>query len=76
MFTLDFSLALALFLFLFLTLAFFSWLCLRQGRGRGLALSPEHIWHCAVCAYSYINTRQEAISVCPRCGSYNKKSGK
>ncbi len=42
-------------------------------RRRGDFLDPAYIWHCSVCTYSYVNTKDEQISMCPRCGSYNKK---
>jgi rRNA maturation endonuclease Nob1 len=33
----------------------------------------EHIWKCSVCFNDYIDSKHDAISVCPVCGSYNKK---
>lgn len=33
----------------------------------------EYIWKCDVCLNIYIDSRHEEISVCPLCGSYNKK---
>jgi len=39
----------------------------------GLFLNARHVWICSICTHSYINTRDEKISVCPRCGSYNSR---
>ena len=33
----------------------------------------DYIWRCEICFYNYIDSRHEDISVCPLCGSYNKK---
>lgn len=35
----------------------------------------EYIWKCSVCFNTYIDSKREDISVCPLCGSYNKKPG-
>lgn len=44
-----------------------------EGREKAGTLDPRFVWVCGVCTYNYVNTREESISVCPRCGSYNKK---
>ena len=36
-------------------------------------LDPKFICVCSVCTYNFVKTREESISVCPRCGSFNKK---
>lgn len=75
MINVDFSWALALYIVLFLAAAFAVWfLSSRKQEDKDLSLNPKFIWHCSVCTYTYINTREEMISVCPRCGSYNKKT--
>jgi len=30
-------------------------------------------WKCSICSYDYIDSGNEEISICPLCGSYNKK---
>jgi hypothetical protein len=35
----------------------------------------EYIWKCSVCLNTYIDSRSDDISLCPLCGSYNKKPG-
>jgi len=32
-----------------------------------------HIWKCSICSNDYIDSADEDISVCPVCGSYNKR---
>jgi len=33
----------------------------------------ENIWKCSICLNTYVDSLHEDISVCPLCGSYNKK---
>lgn len=50
------------------------WYLERPRRKKELFLDPKYIWFCTVCTYTYINTKDEVISSCPRCGVYNKKA--
>ncbi len=36
--------------------------------------SENAFWQCQICAYTYVDSHSKDISICPRCGSYNKKS--
>jgi rubrerythrin len=74
MITIDFSLAIALFCVLVLAGAGISWLFRKKEKEKQMHLDPRFMWFCSVCTYTYINTKEEVISLCPRCGSYNKKS--
>ena len=33
----------------------------------------RYIWKCSLCSHIYVDSKHEEISVCPLCGSYNKK---
>ncbi len=33
----------------------------------------ELIWKCSICLAAYVDSKHEDISVCPQCGSYNKR---
>ncbi len=35
--------------------------------------SENAFWQCQICAYTYVDSHNKDISICPRCGSYNKK---
>ncbi|MDD4940016.1 MAG: hypothetical protein PHE18_03905 [Candidatus Omnitrophica bacterium] len=74
MINIDFSLAVALYVIIFLGAVLAVWLSNKKQKDRDLNLDDKFIWFCSVCAYTYVNTKQDLISVCPRCGSYNKKS--
>jgi hypothetical protein len=39
----------------------------------GPADNIDYTWRCSVCSYAYIDSKHDEISVCPLCGSYNKK---
>ncbi|MDD4899922.1 MAG: hypothetical protein PHT31_06200 [Candidatus Omnitrophica bacterium] len=73
MIAINFSLAVALFAVLFLAVFFGLWVCAKRQKDKDLSLDDRFIWFCGVCTYTYINTRDDGFSTCPRCGSYNKK---
>jgi rRNA maturation endonuclease Nob1 len=46
-----------------------------KGIKRPPAKETDYVWKCSVCLNDYIDSKNEDISVCPLCGSYNKKEG-
>jgi len=73
MISIDFSTAISLYLFILISVVLLIWLLTKMQKDKNLSLDPKFIWFCSICTYTYINTKEEAISTCPRCGSYNKK---
>jgi len=73
MISIDFSIAIAGYFLLFLAFMLVVWFINREEKDKDLSLDPKMIWFCSVCTYNYIDTKQESISICPRCGSFNKK---
>jgi hypothetical protein len=73
MISIDFSLGVALYLLLFLSITLIMWLLGKKQKHKDLSIDPRFIWFCSICTYTYVFTKEGAISVCPRCGSYNKK---
>lgn len=73
MIKIDFSLAIALFIICIISLILITWLLSKKQKDKELSLDSRFIWFCSVCTHTYINTKEDVISVCPRCGSYNKK---
>jgi hypothetical protein len=69
----DFSWAIALYILFILFTLISLWIFTKDEKAKGLTLDPRYIWFCSVCTYNYINTKENEISVCPRCGSYNKR---
>jgi hypothetical protein len=74
MISVDFSLAIALYTMLFLSIALPFWLFTKKQKDKDLSLDPHFIWFCSVCTYTFVNTKEDKISICPRCGSYNKRN--
>jgi len=33
----------------------------------------KYIWHCGICSLTYIDSRHDEISKCPRCGSFTQR---
>jgi rubredoxin len=33
----------------------------------------NYIWKCSVCLHTYVASKHEDMSLCPLCGSFNKK---
>lgn len=73
MINLDFSLAVAIYVIIAINVLLVFWLVGKKHRNKDLSLDGRFIWFCSICAYTYINTKEDSISLCPRCGSYNKK---
>jgi rubrerythrin len=73
MISIDFSIAISLYLFVLISSVLLVWLLTKMQKDKNLSLDPKFIWFCSICTYTYINTKEETISICPRCGSYNKK---
>ena len=73
MISLNFYLAVSIYIFIFVSIILLVWLFERKEKDKEISLDPRLLWFCSVCTYTYINTKDDTISVCPRCGNYNKK---
>ncbi len=74
MINLDFRTAVAGYATISLGVFFILWFIGKKQKNKELLLDDKFLWFCSVCTYTYISTKEETISNCPRCGSYNKKS--
>lgn len=74
MIKIDISLAFALYLLLVLAIFFLPWVY-REGKKRLESLNkPErYLWQCSICALIYLDPKEDSLSCCPRCQSFNKK---
>ncbi|MGB3057274.1 MAG: hypothetical protein WBC16_03885 [Candidatus Omnitrophota bacterium] len=73
----DISTALFLYLFFTAVLLLILWSFFSFGtRMKTFGSEEKYIWHCSICAYTYIDSKHENISRCPRCNSYNEKIDK
>jgi hypothetical protein len=74
MIKLDISMALFIYLLFTAVLLLLIWAFLDFGTKLKTYSSDEkYIWHCTICASTYVDSRHDDISKCPRCGSYNQK---
>ena len=70
------DISMALFLYLFFTAVFIliMWSFFDFGtKLKTFSSDEKYIWHCSICSFTYIDSRHEDISKCPRCGSYNQR---
>ncbi|MBI4707878.1 MAG: hypothetical protein HY761_08145 [Candidatus Omnitrophica bacterium] len=74
MISIDFSVGIAVYVALSLAVILIFWIFTAKQKDKDLTLDSRYIWFCSICTYTYINTKEDLISVCPRCGNYNKKS--
>jgi Zn finger protein HypA/HybF involved in hydrogenase expression len=52
----------------------FVWIIANYRERKEVALRDiDNIWKCSVCSNDYVDSKHEDISICPLCGSYNKK---
>ena len=73
------DIAMALFLYLLFTVmvvlvvwSFFSF----GTKMKTFSSDEKDIWHCETCTFTYIDSRHDEVSKCPRCGSYNERKRK
>ena len=52
------------------------WFILGRRKGyEGFSMFEDvYTWQCSICGYTYVDSIHNVISVCPRCGSYNKRT--
>lgn len=77
MIKLDISMAIFLYLlfsavFLLIVWSFFDF----GTKLKTFSSDEKYIWHCSICTLTYIDSRHEEISKCPRCGSYTHREEK
>jgi len=77
MIKIDISTALFLYLFFSVIIVLIAWLFMDFGiRLSTFSSEEKYIWHCTICTHTYIDSRNDEISVCPRCHSYIERAGK
>ncbi len=71
----DISIAAAVYVFASVIALLTVWMLFegKKGGGRRSGMKAREVWQCVYCAHTYIDSRHEDLSVCPRCGSYNRK---
>ncbi|MGB2600227.1 MAG: hypothetical protein WBB86_05910 [Candidatus Omnitrophota bacterium] len=73
----DLSTALFLYLFSTAVVVLILWSFFDFGtKLKTFSSEEKYIWHCSICVHTYIDSKHENISICPRCKSYNQKVDK
>jgi len=71
----DISMALFLYLFFSVFIVLLAWIFISFGtKLKTFSSEEKYIWHCSICGHTYIDSRHDEISKCPRCGSYIEKN--
>jgi len=74
MIELDISTAVALYLLITVVCLLFLWLFLdRETKPKQYTSEKKSIWQCEVCLHTYVDSKHDVISKCPRCASFNKR---
>jgi len=76
MIRIDFALAIALYISIFAVGVLFAWIFLDRNKFKRYTSDDIYMWQCHVCMHTYIDSVHKEISVCPMCGSYNKREQK
>ncbi len=72
MIRLDISNAVSLYLILSVVLILVAWVFIERRPHERLDIGDALIWQCSICTFTYVDSRHDNISRCPRCGSLSK----
>lgn len=74
MIEIDISSAFTLYLLLVLAIFFLPW-AYQEGKKRLESLNKQerYLWQCSICALIYLDPKEDHLSCCPRCRSFNKR---
>jgi uncharacterized paraquat-inducible protein A len=77
MIKIELSWAICLYLIFTVIAIFVLWAFFERNR-KNTKINPEEkfVWQCSICTYFYVDSQNEEFSICPRCGSYNKRNQK
>lgn len=70
----DISTALFIYLLFTTVVILLAWSFFDFGtKMKTFSSDEKYIWHCTICAFTYIDSKHDEISKCPRCDSYIKR---
>lgn len=74
MIELDIVTAVAIYLFISVISVLLLWFFLNRKSGYVIYSNERDVfWRCEICFYDYIDSKGLEISLCPQCGSYNRR---
>ncbi|MDD5449201.1 MAG: hypothetical protein PHO42_01195 [Candidatus Omnitrophica bacterium] len=75
MIKIEISLAVCLYLVFSVIGFLIIWLLIDSKKGvKKIHPEEKFVWQCSICTFFYIDSQNDELSICPRCGSYNRKS--
>ena len=76
MIKIDLPIAIAAYLFILIIGFLIIWLVSDYARkGKTDSGKKNYMWQCSVCTHVYTTDKEQDISRCPNCRSYNKRKG-
>lgn len=70
----DFSIAVAIYVIFWIALLLVLWAILEKKPAlKDYSEQKRNIWQCIICAGTYIDSKNDSISKCPICGSFNER---
>ena len=71
----DFSVVVSIYLFITVVGLLSIWTILDwRTKIERHTIDKKNILECPICTYVYINIKNDKLSICPRCRSYNEKN--
>ncbi len=72
---LKFEQAVAFYILFFIIIFICGWIFF-EGKKTAFSKNKDgKLWQCSICAFVYLRMFDENMTICPQCGSYNKKEG-
>ncbi len=70
----DISAAVSVYIILWILSLFLFWVFFGRGpKLKSYTQDKRFVWQCGICMNNYIDSKNDTISKCPECGSYNKR---
>ena len=74
MIKLDITTFIAIYAFFSVIVIFIVWIIFGYKEMKKVAPKyTDYVWKCQVCTHTYIDSKHVDMSICPVCGSYNKR---
>jgi reverse gyrase len=74
MIRLELTTAVAVYTFVTVVCVLLLWVFFGREKKTAQYMSEKkNIWQCAICTYTYVDSKHDVISKCPQCGSFNKR---
>lgn len=70
----DISFAVSFYIILWVISLLVFWIIFGKGpKLKHYSRDKRYFWQCSICLANYVDSKDDTISKCPECGSYNKR---